>query len=82
MTDFASQGKTWPYNVVDLNNLQTHQAYYTALSCSSTAKGTLILQGFDPKKITGECSGALRLVFKGPVHRTEKRPKTELDRTD
>jgi hypothetical protein len=59
MTDFASQGKTWPYNVVDLNNLQTHQAYYTALSHSSTAKGTLILQGFDPKKITGGCSGAL-----------------------
>ena len=64
MTDFASQGKTRPYNVVDLNNLQTHQAYYTALSRSSTAKGTLILQGFDPKKITGGCSGALRQEFR------------------
>ncbi|KAF8802162.1 hypothetical protein BYT27DRAFT_7113019 [Phlegmacium glaucopus] len=64
MTDFASQGKTQPENVVDLNNLQTHQAYYTALSRSSTAKGTLILQGFDPKKITGRCSGALRQEFR------------------
>ena len=32
MTDFGSQGKTQPYNVDDLNNLQTHQSYYTALS--------------------------------------------------
>ncbi|KDR71669.1 hypothetical protein GALMADRAFT_74602 [Galerina marginata CBS 339.88] len=64
MTDFASQGKTRPENVADLNNLQTHQAYYTALSRSSTAKGTLILQGFDSKKITGGCSGALRQEFR------------------
>ncbi|KDR79825.1 hypothetical protein GALMADRAFT_1360531 [Galerina marginata CBS 339.88] len=64
MTDFASQGKTRDENVVDLNNLQSHQAYYTALSRSSTAKGTLILQGFDPKKITGGCSGALRQEFR------------------
>ena len=43
MTDYASQGKTRPYNIVDLNNLRTHQAYYTALSRSSSADGTLIL---------------------------------------
>jgi hypothetical protein len=59
MTDFASQGKTRPYNPVDLNNCRSHQAYYTALSRSSTAKGTIILQGFDSKKITGRASGAL-----------------------
>ena len=47
MTDFASQRKTRPKNPVDLNNLQTHQAYYTALSHSSSAGGTIILQGFD-----------------------------------
>jgi len=47
MTDFASQGKTRIKNPVDLNNLRTHQAYYTALSRSSSAKGTIILQGFD-----------------------------------
>jgi hypothetical protein len=64
MTDFASQGKTRPFNVADLNNLSTHQAYYTALSRSATAGGTLILQGFDPRNITGGCSGALRQEFR------------------
>ena len=59
MTDFTSQGKTRPYNPVDLNNCRSHQAYYTALYCSSTADGTVILQGFDTKKITGKASGAL-----------------------
>ena len=64
MTDFGSQGKTRPHNVGDLNNLQTHQSYYTALSRSASAEGTLILQGFDPRKITGKCSGALRQEFR------------------
>jgi hypothetical protein len=64
MTDFASQGKTRPNNVSDLNNLRTHQSYYTALSRSATAEGTLILQGFDPKQTTGGCSGALRQEFR------------------
>ena len=64
MTDFGSQGKTCPYNVCDLSNLQTHQSYYTALSCSASAEGTLILQGFDPQKIAGKCSGALHQEFR------------------
>jgi len=64
MTDFASQGKTRPWNVCDLNNLRSHQSYYTALSRSATAESTLILQGFDPKVITGRCSGALRQEFR------------------
>jgi hypothetical protein len=64
MTDFASQGKTREYNPVDVNNCRSHQAYYTALSRSSTARGTVILQGFDPKKITGRASGALRQEFR------------------
>jgi hypothetical protein len=64
MTDFASQGKTRPYNVSDLNNLRSHQSYYTALSRSATAEGTLILQGFDPRQIVGGCSGALRQEFR------------------
>ena len=59
MTDFGAQRKTCPNNVCDLNNLTTHQSYYTALSWSASAMGTLILQGFDPWKITGKCSGAL-----------------------
>ena len=64
MTDFASQGKTRPKNPSDLNNLRSHQSYYTALSRSATAEGTLILQGFDSKQITGGCSGALRQEFR------------------
>jgi hypothetical protein len=64
MTDYASQGKTRPQNPVDLNNCRSHQAYYTALSRSSTAEGTVILQGFDSKKITGRASGALRQEFR------------------
>ena len=64
MTDFASQGKTRDFNVVDLNNLQSHQAYYTALSRSASADGTLILQGYDNKRVTGGCSGALRQEFR------------------
>ena len=43
MTDFASQGKTRPFNIADLNNLSNHQAYYTALSRSAMASGSLIL---------------------------------------
>ena len=53
MTDFASQGKTRPDNPTDLNNLRSHQSYYTALSRSATAEGTLILQGFDPRWLFG-----------------------------
>lgn len=64
MTDFASQGKTRPYNVSDLNNLRSHQSYYTAISRSATAEGTLIFQGFDPRQIVGGCSGALRQEFR------------------
>jgi hypothetical protein len=64
MTDYASQGKTRAENVVDLSHSRSHQAYYTALSRSSTAAGTLILTGFHPHKITGGASGALRQEFR------------------
>ena len=64
MTDYASQGKTRPYNVVDLSQARSHQSYYTALSRSATAAGTLILNGIHPSKITGGASGALRQEFR------------------
>lgn len=63
MTDFALQGKTRPFNIADLNTLSSHQAYYTALSRSATAQGTLILQGFNARKMTGGCSGVLHQEF-------------------
>ncbi|KAK0472966.1 hypothetical protein IW261DRAFT_1570336 [Armillaria novae-zelandiae] len=69
MTDFASQGKTQLFN---LNNCRTHQAYYTALSRSATAVGTLILPALgqkngspiDPSKIQAGCSGCLCQEFR------------------
>ncbi|KAF8223716.1 hypothetical protein L208DRAFT_1315494 [Tricholoma matsutake] len=63
MTDYASQGKTCPYNVVDLSQCHSHQSYYTALSCSATAAGTLILNTIHCRKITGGASGALHQEF-------------------
>jgi len=39
-------------------------SYYTALSRSASAAGTIILQGFDPSKITRGCSGHLRQEFR------------------
>ncbi|KAF8229082.1 hypothetical protein L208DRAFT_1093744, partial [Tricholoma matsutake] len=63
MTDYASHGKMRPENVVDLSYSRSHQAYYTALSRSATAAGTLILTGFHPHKITDRASGALRQEF-------------------
>ena len=64
MSDYTSQGKGRRFNVVDLQNSSNHHSYYTALSRSYSAAGTLILQGFDPKKITGGASGDLRQEFR------------------
>ncbi|PPR04686.1 hypothetical protein CVT24_011903 [Panaeolus cyanescens] len=64
MTAYASQGKTRPDNPVHLLGLDSHQAYYTALSRSASAAGTIIINGFDARIITGGCSGALRQEFR------------------
>ncbi|KAF5356687.1 hypothetical protein D9758_013755 [Tetrapyrgos nigripes] len=53
MTDFASQGKTRNWNVVDINNSRDFRAIYTALSRSSCADQTLVLQGFNGSLLTG-----------------------------
>ncbi|KAK0432436.1 hypothetical protein EV421DRAFT_1719531 [Armillaria borealis] len=66
------RGKTRPFNPVDLNNCRSHQSYYTALSRTAIAAGTLILPApgnarsspIDPKKIQGGCSGYLRQEFR------------------
>ena len=64
MTAHAAQGKTRPQNVVHLNSCFSHMAYYSALSRSATAAGTVIIQGFDSKVITKGCSGYLRQEFR------------------
>ena len=64
MTDYTSQGKTRPKNPVDLNNCRSHQSYYTCLSRSATANGTVIVQSFSPQLITCGASGYLRQEFR------------------
>ena len=59
MTDFASQGRTRPNNVVDLHSANSHQSIYTTLSRGSTLKGTIIVQGFNDKYLTGGIMGDL-----------------------
>ena len=53
-----------PSNVVELNNCRDHQSYYTCLSQSVTAEGTIILQGFDSTKITGGAHSTLQQEFR------------------
>jgi len=64
MTDYTSQGKTRPKNPVDLSNCRSHQSYYTSLSRSATASGTVIVQSFSPRLITCGASGYLRQEFR------------------
>ena len=64
MTAHAAQGKTRPYNVVHLNSCFNHMSYYSSLSRSASAAGTVIIQGFDTKVITRGCSGYLRQEFR------------------
>ncbi|KII92304.1 hypothetical protein PLICRDRAFT_104202 [Plicaturopsis crispa FD-325 SS-3] len=64
MTDYASQGKTRIYNPVDLLNCRSHMSYYTALSRSASAAGTIIVQGFSRSVIQGGASGWLRQEFR------------------
>ncbi|TRM55927.1 hypothetical protein BD626DRAFT_360113, partial [Schizophyllum amplum] len=64
MTDYAAQGKTRPSNVVNLTHSKTHQAYYTALSRSSSAEGTAIVSSFTPSKITSGLDVQLKREFR------------------
>jgi hypothetical protein len=64
MTDYASQGKTRPVNVVDLSNSRDHKAMYTVLSRGTSATNTIIVQGFASNLVTGGCMGSLRTEFR------------------
>lgn len=64
MTDYASQGKTRPINIVDVRRSRNHQAMYTALSRGESAHATLILRDFNDAKVTGGLSGYLREEFR------------------
>ncbi|KAF8962225.1 hypothetical protein BDZ97DRAFT_1611458, partial [Flammula alnicola] len=60
MTDYASQGKTREYNVVHPTRCKDHMSYYTCLSRSSSAEGTILLKEPDADRITKGISGFLR----------------------
>jgi len=64
MTDYASQGKTREENVVHPSRCKDHMSYYTCLSRSSSAEGTILLSEPDPDKITKGISGYLRQEFR------------------
>ncbi|KAJ7085023.1 hypothetical protein C8R43DRAFT_909246, partial [Mycena crocata] len=64
MTDYGSQGRSRNPNVVHLNNCKNHHNYYVALSRGYEAIDTVIIQGFEPKKITSGINGHLRQEFR------------------
>jgi hypothetical protein len=64
MTDYASQEKTQPINVINLSSCHDHLSYYTCLSRGSTAEDTVIVQGFSEYKITCGASGYLQQEFR------------------
>lgn len=64
MTDYTSQGKTRPVNVVDIKKCRNHQAIYTCLSRGKTAADTLILRDFKGSKLQGGLHGRIRQEFR------------------
>ena len=64
MTDYGSQGRTRPNNVVDLQNCKNHQSVYTCLSRGSTLEGTIIVQSFHTDKLKCGIPGSLRQEFR------------------
>ncbi|KAI0355690.1 hypothetical protein OH77DRAFT_1539414, partial [Trametes cingulata] len=63
MTDYCSQGRTRPLNLLHLAHCRNHQAFYTALSRSSSLRGTLLLGTFNTAKIRGGASKKLRREY-------------------
>ena len=64
LTDYGSQGKMRKTNACYLVDSSNSQSVYTSLSRSSSAKDTIILQGFNPYVIQGGLSGYLRQEFR------------------
>ena len=53
ITDYVSQGKTRPLNVIDPKYLETYQSTYTALSRGSKSSGTVLLREVNPTRVQG-----------------------------
>ena len=68
MTEYTSQGKTIPQNPVNLSNCGCHQSYYTCLSRSATASGTVIelLDEITKLRYEGQLPDHIQGNFKNP----------------
>ncbi|TEB14400.1 hypothetical protein FA13DRAFT_1584639, partial [Coprinellus micaceus] len=77
MTDYASQGKTRAYNVVELSESKNFQAIYTALSRSSTAAHTYILGDLNKRQIDKVSQGLTKLQYED--YRLEMQQLNTLD---
>ncbi|KAJ3474768.1 hypothetical protein NLI96_g12263 [Meripilus lineatus] len=64
MSDYCSQGRTRPYNVVDLSTCRLHQSIYTCLSRASSLEGTVIIREFSDRLLTCRASSDLRKEFR------------------
>ncbi|KAF6748649.1 hypothetical protein DFP72DRAFT_819901 [Ephemerocybe angulata] len=64
MTDYSSQGKTRPSNVVDLKECRSFQGVYTCLSRGTSLEGTLIVRDFSDDLLRGGLDGALRQEYR------------------
>ncbi|KZV64110.1 hypothetical protein PENSPDRAFT_588881, partial [Peniophora sp. CONT] len=60
MTDYCSQGRTRPINIVDLQFCKSYHSVYTALSRSSTIAGTVIIRMPEMSKLHGKLRKGLR----------------------
>ncbi|KAI0037523.1 hypothetical protein FA95DRAFT_1585574 [Auriscalpium vulgare] len=57
MTDYASQGRTRPFNIVDPFKCRSHYSMYTCLSRSASLDGTILMRDFSTAIITGGLPG-------------------------
>ena len=80
ITDYTSQGKTRDKNVIHPSRCKNHLSYYTCLSRSSNAKGTILLTKPDANKITKGISGYLSQEFR-ELHILDEITKIELPST-
>ena len=60
MTDYASQGRTRPFNVVDPRHCRSTQSLYTCLSRGASLSGLLLLNRLDVNKLRKGLNGHLR----------------------
>ncbi|KAJ3482287.1 hypothetical protein NLI96_g7082 [Meripilus lineatus] len=64
MSDYCSQGRTRPYNIVDLTTCRSHQSIYTCLSRAASFEGTVILRQFSDRLLTCGASSDLKKEFR------------------